>query len=147
MIGDKGLKLIKELEGCKLDAYLCPANVWTVGYGATGSGIAKGTKWTQQQAEDDLIRRCNIIGLWLDGQLKKPANQNQRDAMISLIYNIGQGAFKSSSVLKNFNAGNISAAADSFLLWNKATVNGKKTELAGLTRRRAAEKQLFLAKP
>jgi lysozyme len=145
MIGDKGLKLIKEFEGCKLDAYLCPANVWTVGYGATGSGITKGTKWTMQQAEDDLKRRLNTIGLWLDGQLKKPANQNQKDAMISLIYNIGQSAFKNSSVLRFFNAGDTSKAAESFLMWNKATVNGKKVVLAGLQRRREAEKALFLS--
>jgi lysozyme len=146
MISDKGLNLIKDFEGCNLNAYLCPANIWTVGYGATGQGIAKGVKWTQQQADDDLKRRCNIIGLWLDGMLKKPANQNQKDAMISLIYNIGQSAFKNSSVLRNFNAGNNELAADSFLMWNKATVNGKKTELAGLARRREAEKKLFLSK-
>jgi lysozyme len=142
-IGEKGVKLIKDFEGCKLTAYLCPAKVWTVGYGATGQGIKQGTTWTQQQAEDDLKRRGNILALWLDGQLKRPANQNQKDAMISLIYNIGQSAFKNSSVLRHFNDGKTQMASDAFLLWNKATLNGKKEVLAGLQRRREAERNLF----
>ena len=144
MIGAEGLKLITDFEGLELKAYLCPAGVWTVGYGATGNGIKSGTVWTESQASADLTRRCNIIGLWLDGVLTKPVNQRQKDAMISLVYNIGQTAFKNSSVLRHFNAGKIELAADSFLLWNKATINGKKVVLSGLDRRRAAERSLFL---
>ena len=144
MIGLKGIALVKEFEGCKLNAYLCPANVWTIGYGATGDGIKSGLVWTQQQAESDLIRTLSFIALSLDSLLKKPANQNQKDAMISLIYNIGQSAFKNSTVLRMFNAGNYTLAADAFLMWNKATVNGEKVVLAGLQRRRVAERDLFL---
>ena len=144
MIGLKGIALVKEFEGCKLNAYLCPANVWTIGYGATGDGIKSGLVWTQQQAESDLIRTLSFIALSLDSLLKKPANQNQKDAMISLIYNIGQSAFKNSTVLRMFNAGNYTLAADAFLMWNKATVNGEKVVLAGLQRRRVAERELFL---
>ena len=144
MIGLKGIALVKEFEGCKLNAYLCPANVWTIGYGATGDGIKSGLVWTQQQAESDLIRTLSFIALSLDSLLKKPANQNQKDAMISLIYNIGQSAFKNSTVLRMFNAGNYTLAADAFLMWDKATVNGEKVVLAGLQRRRVAERGLFL---
>ena len=144
MIGLKGIALVKEFEGCKLNAYLCPANVWTIGYGATGDGIKSGIVWTQQQAESDLTRTLSLIDLALDRLLKKPANQNQKDAMISLIYNIGQSAFKNSTVLRMFNAGNYTLAADAFLMWNKATVNGEKVVLAGLQRRRVAERELFL---
>jgi len=144
MIGLKGIALVKEFEGCKLNAYLCPANVWTIGYGATGDGIKSGLVWTQQQAESDLTRTLSFIALSLDSLLKKPANQNQKDAMISLIYNIGQSAFKNSTVLRMFNAGNYTLAADAFLMWNKATVNGEKVVLAGLQRRRVAERDLFL---
>ena len=144
MIGLKGIALVKEFEGCKLNAYLCPANVWTIGYGATGDGIKSGLVWTQQQAESDLTRTLSFIALSLDSLLKKPANQNQKDAMISLIYNIGQSAFKNSTVLRMFNAGNYTLAADAFLMWNKATVNGEKVVLAGLHRRRVAERNLFL---
>jgi lysozyme len=144
MIGEKGLSLIKNFEGCKLRAYKCPAGVWTVGYGATGNGINEATTWNQEQADSDLLRRCNIISLWLDGQLKRSATQNQKDAMISLIYNIGQTAFKNSTVLRLFNAGDVKGAADAFLMWNKATVNGQKVVLAGLQRRRDAERELFL---
>lgn len=144
MIGKNGLELIKEFEGCKLKAYLCPAGKPTVGYGATGNGITLETVWTQREADDDLARRTNIISLWLNGVLQKKATQNQIDAMVSLIYNIGQTAFKNSSVLRHFNAGAPQMAADSFLMWTKATVNGKKVELEGLVRRRKAERELFL---
>ena len=144
MIGIKGIALVKEFEGCKLNAYLCPANVWTIGYGATGVGIKSGLVWTQEQAESDLTRTLSLTALALDSLLKKPANQNQKDAMVSLIYNIGQSAFKNSTVLRMFNSGNYTLAADAFLMWNKATVHGEKVVLAGLQRRRVAERELFL---
>lgn len=144
MIGKNGINLIKQFEGCKLKSYKCPAGIWTIGYGATGCGINESTTWTQEQADSDLSRRLNIIGLWLDGQLKRNSSQNQKDAMVSLIYNIGQTAFKNSSVLRLFNAGDVKGAADAFLMWNKATVNGQKVVLAGLQRRRESERELFL---
>ena len=99
---------------------------------------------TRRSSDLDLTRTLSFIALSLDSLLKKPANQNQKDAMISLIYNIGQSAFKNSTVLRMFNAGNYTLAADAFLMWNKATVNGEKVVLAGLQRRRVAERDLFL---
>ena len=131
--------LIKKWEGLRLTAYQCSAGVWTIGYGSTGPGIAKGVTWTQAQADkrlDDDLRRF-AGGVF--AAVSRPATPAQLGAMISLAYNIGIGAFRSSTLLRKFNAGDVIGAGDQFLRWNRA--GGKVIE--GLTNRRRDELAVY----
>lgn len=140
-ISNKGIALIKEYEGCKLKAYRCSANVLTIGYGSTGSHVKEGVVITQAEAEEllkkDLVR-------FEDGVTKLvsvPITQSMFDALVSFSFNLGLGNLKSSTLLKKVNAGDKAGAANEFGKWTKA---GGKV-LAGLVRRREAERQLFLS--
>ncbi len=131
--------------GVALKAYLCPAKVWTIGWGETDADKARpGATCTREQADgwllDDLTQRTAQVRALLTVH----AEPNALGAMVSLAYNIGLGAFKGSTVLKAHNAGDHQAAARAFGLWNKARVNGVLTVLPGLTSRRAAEAALYL---
>ena len=142
-----GLDLIKEFEGWRANAYLCPAKVWTIGYGHTSAAghpkVTKGMSISKAQGEEILK---NDLGKYERGVVNAigqnamaRVNENQFSACVSLCYNIGPGAFKKSSVAKRIRAGEMDKAAANFLLWNKA--DGKV--LKGLVRRREAEKALF----
>lgn len=141
--------LIKEFEGLELTAYVAPEGKWTIGYGTTadaGVGIVPraGMKITEAQANEYLRLALEKFAAKIRPLIKAPINENEFGAFMSLAYNIGPTAFAGSSALRHFNAGDKAKAAASILLWNKATVNGKKQVLAGLVRRRAAERDLFL---
>ena len=139
-ISQKGIDLIKQFEGCRLEAYKCPAGVWTVGYGHTGSDVTQGTKITQEKVESllksDLTVHCNNVSKLVKVKL----NQNQFDALVSFEYNIAYGNLSSSTLLKLLNKGDYTGAANQFGKWVYA---GGKV-LAGLQKRRKAEKELFL---
>lgn len=139
-ISTNGLATIGDFEGCKLEAYKCPAGIWTIGYGHT-KGVKEGDRITQQEAiwllRDDLRWVQNAI----DKHVTAKLNQGQYDALASFIFNVGEFAFASSTLLKKLNAGDYAGAANEFLRWTKA--RGK--ELPGLVRRRQHEKELFLA--
>lgn len=135
----RGLDLIKEYEGFRADAYLCPAGVWTIGYGTT-KGVKKGDKVTKEQAERMLADDVAAFEQSVISAVKVPLNQNQFDALVSLTYNLGAGNLRSSTLLRMLNTGDYTGAAEQFLRWNKA---GGKV-LAGLTRRRESERALFL---
>lgn len=143
-LGQAGLNLIKEFEGLYLTAYKCPAGVWTIGFGTTGKvdgkAIGKGMKITKEKAEQLLRKDVEQFEQSVDNLVKVPINQNQFDALVSFAYNVGSGALKGSTLLKKLNQKNYQGAADEFLKWNKA---GGKI-LAGLRRRREAERKLFL---
>jgi lysozyme len=143
-----GLALIKKWEGCKLQSYKDSAGIWTIGYGITtaaGQGvIGPGMQITQRQADDMLLAALFKYEKTVRECLARTPTQAQFDAMVSICYNIGQGAFSKSSVVKQFNMGNLAAAADAFLFWNKATVNGKKIVIQGLVNRRNDERRHFL---
>lgn len=143
-----GINLIKRFEGCRLTAYADPAThgePYTIGYGTTSSAgvgkISKGMTITLAQAESMLIRSLQAYEQAVIRALTRAPNQHQFDAMVSLAYNIGPGAFAGSSVAGRFNRGDVAGAADAFLMWNKA--GGKVMQ--GLTNRRADERKLFLA--
>lgn len=145
MINSATINLIKEFEGCKLTAYRCPAGVWTIGYGTTAAASIEiepkeGMKITETEAEKYLKLAIEKFAAAIKPTITQPINENEFGAFVSLAYNIGTGAFKKSSALRHFNAGDKAKAADAILMWNKA---GGKV-LAGLTRRRAAERALFL---
>jgi lysozyme len=141
-----GLDLIKSFEGLRLTTYKCSAGVDTIGYGHTSAAgepkVTPGMKITEKEAEEILARDLGKYEAAVDKAITITPTENQFAAMVSLCYNIGPGNFSSSSVVKKLNAGDVEGAANSFLLWNKAA--GKV--LAGLTRRREAEKTLFLKK-
>lgn len=135
--------LLALAESLRLKAYLCPAGVWTIGWGET-EGVVPGMVWTKPHADERLCQELTRYVGAIRKLCKAAPNDNQLGAFLSLAYNIGLTAFKKSTVLRQYNLGNYAAAARAFALWNKATIKGKKTELAGLTSRRAAEAALFL---
>ena len=141
-----GTALIREFDGFVANAYLCPAKVWTIGIGTTiypnGTKVKKGDKCTQAQALEYLQHDLKSFEKTVNDSVKVPLSQNQFDALVSLAYNIGSGAFKNSTLLKKLNAKDYAGAADQFLVWNK----GGGKVLKGLVRRRDAERALFLKK-
>lgn len=149
-ISQVGIDLIKSFEGCSLKAYKCPAGVWTIGYGETGTftltgqKICKGLTITQEQADKSFAitlsnkgyeKAVNNLGIKL--------NQNQFDALVSFCYNLGTGIFKG-NLLNALKKEDYESVANQILLYNKARVNGVLTVLRGLDRRRKAERSLFL---
>lgn len=138
-VSSNGINLIKKYEGCRLNAYKCPAGVWTIGYGHT-KDVKKGMKITQNQAnellEDDLKRIGNTIIQLVNVSM----HQNQFDALVSFTFNCGSSALKRSTLLKKLNNKDYEGAANEFIKWNKS--NGKV--LNGLVKRREEEKALFL---
>jgi len=143
-INRAGIELLKRWEGCRLKAYRDSVGVLTVGFGHTSAAgppiVKEGMTITQQEAEDILVRDLVKYEAAVSKALKRTPNENQFSAMVSLCYNIGPGAFAGSSVVRQFNGGNTLTAADSFLLWNKAG----GVILAGLAKRRADERKLFM---
>lgn len=133
-----GLKIIKDFEGLRLKAYKCSAGVWTIGYGHT-SGVKEGDVITKEQAEKYLKKDVISFENTVNGVVKVKLNQNQFDALVSLVFNIGSGAFKKSTLLKKLNAGDYDGASEQFLVWVKA---GGQT-LKGLVNRREQERALF----
>lgn len=143
-INQNGIALIKSFEGCKLTAYLCPAKVPTIGYGATyykdGSKVKMGDKITQAQADELLINHIHEFSTKVVQHVKSEVNDNQFSALVSFAYNLGMGNLKSSTLLKKVNANpNDITISDEFKKWNRA---GGKV-LNGLTRRRNAEVDLY----
>lgn len=145
-ISKVGIDLIKEFEGCYLTAYRCPANKLTIGIGHTGlvdgKPIVLGMRITQAKAEQ-LLSDC--LEKRYEPAVRKlgDMNQNQYDALVSFCYNLGPGIFKG-SLLDAIKDSNWQSVANQMLLYNKARVDGKLTELKGLTRRRKAEAALLL---
>jgi lysozyme len=145
---EKASKLIQSFEGCRLNAYFDQGGVATIGWGHTGSEVHPGLTWTQQQADEVFEEDLGHFDLAMsvaipDGDL----NQNQYDACLSLMYNIGPGAFEKSTIRKSILAGDLAGAAEAWddpkTIFNK--VAGKANK--GLTRRREAEKALFETAP
>ncbi|WP_104097390.1 lysozyme [Stutzerimonas kunmingensis] len=141
-ISQKGLDLIKSFEGLRLSAYKCPADVWTIGYGAT-AGVKAGQTITKERAEELLREDVKRFEGYVERLVKVPLTQGQHDALTSFVYNLGAGNLSNSTLLRLLNAGDYAGAAAQFDRWNKA---GGKV-LAGLVRRRAAERALFESKP
>lgn len=135
----KNVDAIKEHEALRLTAYLPTKNdVWTIGYGHT-KGVKEGMVITEAQAEKFLYEDIAWVEDVIDSTVKVPLTQNQRDALGSLIFNIGGTQFRSSTVLKRLNEKDYKGAADAFLMWCKQ----KGVVLKGLVRRREQERKLF----
>lgn len=145
-VSKAGIDLIKSFEGLSLKPYLCPAKIPTIGYGSIehpdGKKVSmKDTPITEATAEEYLEHEVNKKASEIESMIKVTLNDNEFAALVSFAYNVGTGALKTSTLLRllNSNADRV-AVADQLLRWNKA--GGK--ELAGLTRRRQAERSLFL---
>lgn len=142
-ISHKGVELIKLFEGCRLETYLDAAGIPTIGYGSTGPHVRIGMKITKEEAEQLLLEDLKRFEAGVAEQVTVPLNQNEFDALVSFSFNVGLGALNRSTLLRMLNDGaSKEVVASQFLRWNK--VNGKPLE--GLTRRRKAERALFLAK-
>ncbi|MGE0408105.1 MAG: lysozyme [Amphiplicatus sp.] len=141
--GETGLNLIKGYEGLRMSAHYAPSEQWTVGYGHTSSA-RHGMSVTEGDAERLLKDDLKPIETLIADTVRAPLNQNEHDAVASLIFSIGEDNWRRSSVLRKLNAGDKLAAAQAFELWTKARVNSELVTLDGLVRRRAAEKSLFL---
>lgn len=138
-----GINLIKKFEGLRLDAYLCPAGVWTIGYGHTSDAgpprVVPGLKITPADATDILRRDLRKYELAVENAVTVPLKPHQFDALASLCYNIGPPSFQRSSLVRKLNRGEYDAVPAELMKWNKA--GGR--ELPGLTRRRRAEAALW----
>ena len=137
-LGERGTEILKYFEGCKLTAYQDSVGVWTIGYGHT-KGVFDGMTITQEEAEQMLLTELEEYEGYIEDMVTVPLTQNQFDALVVWIYNLGPTNFKNSTLLKELNAGNYNAAGQEITRWNKA---GGKV-LAGLVKRREAEAELF----
>lgn len=140
-ISKKGLDLIKQFEGLELKAYKDSVGVVTIGYGSTGPHVSMGMVINQEQAESLLKQDVSRFEKGVSEIVKVPLNQNQFDALVSFSFNLGLGNLKSSTLLRKLNSLDYVGAANEFPRWNKAG----GVVLKGLTRRREAEKALFLS--
>ncbi|MBV9548658.1 MAG: lysozyme [Alphaproteobacteria bacterium] len=150
--------LIRQFEGFRSAPYICPAGKPTIGYGTTrypdGTPVALTDKpCTPAQAEEWLewSARRLMAALAASGAVTRPPTLHQAAALVCLAYNIGvgchdgvKGDLADSMLLEKFNTGDIAAAADQFLVWDKAHVNGVLVAVPGLLARRRAEQALFL---
>lgn len=139
-ISNKGLNLIKHFESLQLKAYKCSANVWTIGYGHT-KNVKEGDRISEDQANYFLMQDLYSVERAIIRHVKTEINQNQFDALCSLIFNIGITAFKDSTLLNKLNNNDFNGASNEFKRWNR--VNG--IVMRGLIRRRQAEQDLFNA--
>jgi lysozyme len=145
-ISDEGFDLIKHFEGCELEAYKCAAGVWTIGYGHT-KDVQEGDVWNKEKADFMLWRELeDEYEVYVNDLVTVPINQCQFDALVSWVYNLGPANLKSSTMLKKLNAGKYEEVPNQIKRWNKATVDGERKVLAGLTRRREAEALMFEGK-
>ncbi len=141
-----GIAFITECEGCELDPYYDSAGYLTVGVGHLLDGPDDPYNRTITQAESDMLLDGDLLETeeCMDARVEVPVNQNQYNAMCSLTFNIGTGAFSDSTLLRLLNESDYMGAADQFLVWNKITVDGEKVVSEGLANRREKERALFL---
>lgn len=144
-INQAGLELVKEMEGFRADAYVCPAGVWTIGYGHT-DGVQRGQHVTREEAEELLRRDLEGAAASVERLITVPLTDNQFAALVSFTFNVGENNLRNSTLRRKLNAGQYDAAPAQLSLWVKATdpATGQKKTLPGLVRRRSAEGQLWL---
>lgn len=137
-INAAGLQIVKESEGLRLKAYICPAGVLTIGYGSTGPHVKAGMVITEAQADDllrdDLARFEDFVSAHCS-----PATDNQFAALVSFAFNLGNGALKDSTLRRKHMEGDYAGAASEFGKW----VNAGGRQLPGLVKRRQREAQLY----
>jgi lysozyme len=142
---EEGLALIRRFEGFRETAYRCPAGVWTIGYGHTAQAgppkVAAGMKISEAEARRILAADAERFADEVRKALTRELSDAQFSALVSFAFNVGGGAFRSSSVLAAVNAGRLADVPERLRLWVKA---GGRV-LPGLVRRREAEAALFMS--
>lgn len=138
-ISQAGKDLIISFEGIRLEAYKCPAGVWTIGVGSTQPPVHPGEVITKKEAMDRFDRDLVKFEKAVDRLVTVPLTQNQFDALVSFTFNVGEGALAKSTLLKKLNAGDYDAVPAELMKWTK----GGGKELPGLVRRRRAEAALW----
>jgi lysozyme len=139
MLSDKGAEALMRFEGCRTAAYQDVGGAWTIGYGHTGPEVVKGLVWTQADCQKHFRADVARFESGVAKATTPIISQQQFDALVSLAFNIGLGAYRESTLLKKLNAGDHVGAACQFVRWNK--VGGQYNE--GLALRRAAEMYMF----
>jgi len=137
-LSNTGTHLLKYFEGCKTVAYQDSVGVWTIGYGHT-KGVYKGMTITQDEADSMLLTELEEYESYVENMVTVELNQEQFDALVVWIYNLGPTNFKNSTLLRKLNSGDYSAVPTEIKRWNKA---GGKV-LKGLVKRREAEATMF----
>ena len=135
----KGLALTEQFEGCRLTAYQDQVGVWTIGYGHTGLDVKPGMTVTSAQAEALLAQDVLSAAACVNNVVVVKITQEEFDALVDFVFNLGVGAFSGSTLLRKLNAGDFTGAAAQFDLWDRAG----GAIVAGLLRRREAEAELF----
>ena len=136
--GRDGVELIRHFEGCRFDAYLCPAGVWTIGYGHTAD-VKEGDSIDQEAAEAFLIEDLEKFEQAVTRLVEVPLTQQQFDALVSWTFNLGAGNLAESTLLRKLNNYQYAEVPEQMMRWVRA---GGQV-LDGLVRRRAAEAALF----
>lgn len=139
-INKVGLDLIKRFEGLRLQAYKCPAGIWTIGYGHTGKDVFPNLTIDEAWANTRLLEDIDTAERFVSNSTITHLTDNQFSALVCLCFNIGAGNFKASALLQLLHKGDLAGVADQFKVWIKS--KGKK--LPGLVFRRTAERDLFL---
>jgi lysozyme len=139
-ISEQGLKLIKCYEGLKLKAYRCPAGKKTIGYGHVILPTEGLTHITQEKADELFLGDVKWAEDCVNKSVKTPLSQNEFDALVSFVFNLGSGAFVGSTLLKYLNLSRLTEAGAQFDRWTRA----KGKVLPGLVKRRASERKLFV---
>lgn len=142
---NKGKAIIKQYEGFRSNPYLCPANVPTIGYGATyyleGHKVKLSDPAISEADADKLLDKMLLkYEQAVERYAQVPLTQNQFDALVSFCYNVGAENLRTSTLLKKLNAKDCAGAGEQFLKWNR----GGGKVLQGLVNRRNAERKLFL---
>ncbi|HEX3985764.1 MAG TPA: lysozyme [Acidobacteriaceae bacterium] len=137
--GGEGLALTEQFEGCRLTAYQDQVGVWTIGYGHTGPEVCSGMTITLEQAQGLLAGDVSSAATFVNQAVIVEVNQEEFDALVDFVFNLGAGSFEHSTLLRLLNAGEFAAAAAQFALWDRAG----GAVVAGLLRRRQAETALF----
>lgn len=135
----KGLALTEQFEGCRLTAYQDQVGVWTIGYGHTGPDVKPGMTITSAQAQDLLAQDVQGATACVNNVVAVKLTQEEFDALVDFVFNLGAGAFSGSTMLRRLNAGDFTGAAAQFDLWDRAG----GAVVAGLLRRRQEEADLF----
>jgi lysozyme len=138
---NKGIEIIKKHEGLKLKSYLCPASVWTIGYGHTKT--AKQDQYITTQTADNLLKSDLSISESAVNKELPNLTQNQFDALVSFVFNVGSGNFRKSTLLKKIkDNATEEEIRNEFSRWNK----GGGQILGGLVKRRLDEANLYFEK-
>jgi len=138
LINQRGIEIVKQCEVLRLKSYLCPAGLWTVGYGHTHD-VHPGMMISIDTAEHLLINDLHTSAISVDGLVKVSLSDNQFSALVSFAFNVGSGAFGKSTLLRKLNAGNYDAVPAELKRW----VRGGGKMLAGLVARREKESELW----